>query len=311
MSAKKISNIPASVRARLFNEAAARHRPFSEVLQHYAMERFLFRLASTPHRKKLLLKGALMLRAVDPGLSRPTMDIDLLGRLPNDHASLKTVVEDCVSVSVDDGITFDTSSIALSDIVEEVDYHGVRIMLVAFLGTARIPLRIDVGFGDRVTPRPIWIEYPELLDFGTPRLRACPPDTAIAEKLQVMVHRGALNSRMKDFYDIYLMQAHLDFEGAVLLKAITATFSNRGTTLPAEKPLALDPEFVALPGKSEQWQGFVRRLRLDDSPSFASVVDALSGFLMPVLRAASTDAPFDRHWPKNGPWNRAKKGSAQ
>jgi len=310
VTTKKITNIPASVRARLFNEATSRHRPFNEVLQHYAMERFLFRLADTPHSKKLILKRALMLRAADPGLSRPTMDIDLLGRMPNDHASLRTVVEDCMSVNVDDGITFDASSVTLRDIVEEADYHGVRITFVAFLGTARIPLQIDVGFGDRVTPRPVWIQYPELLDFGTPRLRACPPDTAVAEKLQVMVHRGALNSRMKDFYDIYLMQTHLEFEGEVLLKAIVATFSNRGTGIPTEEPLSLNTGFAELAGKSEQWSGFVRRLRLDDSPSLATVVSAISGFLMPVLNAASAGTSFRGRWPKCGPWQIKKaKGS--
>ncbi len=303
MSVKKLKNIPASVRARLFNEAVAQQRPFNEILQHYAMERFLYRLANSPHSRSFLLKGALMLRAVETKMSRPTMAIDLLGKVTNDHESLQRIVQDCISISVNDGMFFDAGSMELQDIVEGADYHGVRILFPAFLGTARISMQIDVGFGDKVTPRPMWIHYPELLDLGSPHLWAIPPETAIAEKLQVMVNLHRINSRMKDFYDIYLMSQHLDFKGEILVKAITTTFTNRKTGIPRDAPLALSTTFLDVPGKPLQWDGFVRRLRIDDALSLGQTITVLSDFLMPVLRTASANTSFNQLWSKGGPWH--------
>lgn len=302
MSAKKVKNIVASVRARLLNEARMQHRPFNEVLQYYAMERFLFRLATSSYGKSFLLKGALMLRAVGAEMSRPTMDIDLLGKVSSEHGSLRQVVEECAAIQVADGMTFDPKSINIQNIAEDADYHGVRIRFNGFLGTARIRIQIDISFGDKVTPGPMWVDVPQILDFGVARLRACPPETAIAEKFQVMVSLEAINSRMKDFYDIYLMSQHLEFKGNILVGAVLATFTNRGTDIPTDTPLALSPEFGEVPGKQEQWNAFMKSLHTDNLPSLDQVVSWLSGFLMPVLKNASTDKPFDRTWVKGGPW---------
>jgi len=303
VNARAVRNIAASVKGRLLNEARSENRSFNELLQHYAMERFLFRLAASQHARSYILKGALMLRAVGAELSRPTMDIDLLGRASNDHTSLRKFVEDCAAIDVADGMVFDTASISLQDIVEDADYHGVRIRFVACLGNARIRMQVDIGFGDKVTPRPRMVDFPQLLDFGVPRLRACPPETAIAEKLQIMVSREAVNSRMKDFYDIYLMRQHLDFRGAVLVQAVRATFANRHVDLPVKMPLALSSDFTSVPGKPEQWNAFARGLHADNVPPLGEIVAKLSAFLLPVLHAASADNPFDRHWPKGGPWS--------
>lgn len=244
-----------------------------------------------------------MLRAVGAEMSRPTMDIDLLGRESTDHTALRKFVEDCAAIEVGDGMVFDAASISLHDIAQDADYHGVRIRFVAFLGNARVRMQIDVGFGDKVTPRPRLRDFPQILDFGAPRLRVCPPETAIAEKLQVMVSREAVNSRMKDFYDIHLMCQHLDFQGLLLVQAVRATFSNRNVDLPANTPLALSSDFAGLPGKAEQWRAFVRGLQQDSAPSLTVTVATLSGFLTPVLRAAAAGTAFDRHWPKGGPWS--------
>jgi hypothetical protein len=268
------------------------------------MERFLFRLAQSQHARSYILKGALMLRAVGAEMSRPTMDIDLLGRSSNDHAALHKFVEDCAAIEVPDGMVFDATRITLQDIVQDADYHGVRIRFAGYLGSARVRMQIDVGFGDKVTPRPRLRDFPQILDFGVPRLRVCPPETAIAEKLQVMVSREAVNSRMKDFYDIYLMSQQLDFQGVLLVQAVRATFGNRRVDLPAKTPLALSSDFAALPGKAEQWTAFVRGLQEDRAPSLAETVITLSGFLTPVLRAAAAGTAFDQHWPKGGPWSR-------
>jgi len=310
VSAKQVRNIAASVRARLLNEARMRHRPFNEMLQYYAMERFLFRLAASAYGKSFLLKGALMLRAVGAEMSRPTMDIDLLGKVSSEHWSLRQVFEECVAIEVADGMTFDPKSINIQNIAEDADYHGVRIRFNGLLGTARIRIQIDISFGDKVTPGPMWVDVPQILDFGVPRFRACPPETAIAEKLQIMVSLEAINSRMKDFYDIYLMSQHLEFKSTVLAAAVLATFTNRGTDIPTDTPLALSSEFGEVPGKQEQWNAFVKGLYTDDVPSLDQVVSWLSGFLMPVLRSASTGKPFDRTWVKGGPWrSKTTKGA--
>jgi len=266
------------------------------------MERFLFRLAQSHHARSYILKGALMLRSMGAGMSRPTMDIDLLGRASNDHTALRKFVEDCAAIEVADGMVFDAASIGLQDIAQDADYHGVRIRFIAYLGKARVRMQVDVGFGDKVTPRPRLRDFPQILDFGVPRLRVCPPETAIAEKLQVMVSREAVNSRMKDFYDIYLMCQHLDFQGPLLVQAVRATFANRHVDLPPQTPLALSSHFASLPGKAEQWTAFVRGLQEDRAPSLTATVAALSDFLTPVLRAAAAGRAFDRHWPKGGPW---------
>jgi len=236
-------------------------------------------------------------------MSRPTMDIDLLGRSSNDHTTLQKFVEDCAAIEVADGMVFDATSVTLQDIAQDADYHGVRIRFAAYLGNARVHMQIDVGFGDKVTPRPRLREFPQILDFGVPRLRVCPPETAIAEKLQVMVSREAVNSRMKDFYDIYLMSQHLDFQGLVLVQAVRGTFGNRHVDLPVNTPLALSSDFVALPSKAEQWTAFVRGLQEDRPPSLTETVATLSGFLTPVLQAAAAGTAFDEHWPKGGPWS--------
>lgn len=303
MTSKTVKNIAASVKARLLNEARSRNRSFNEILQHYAMERFLFRMGQSHHARDYILKGALMLRARGAELSRPTMDIDLLGRSSNDHATLSKFVEDCAAIQVPDGIVFDPASITLQDIVEDADYHGVRIRFAAHLGSARIRMQIDVGFGDKVTPRPRMLDFPQILDFGVPRVRACPPETAIAEKLQVMVSREAVNSRMKDFYDIYLMREHLDFRGPVLVKAVRSTFTTRHVDLPPETPLSLSPAFVKVPGKPEQWSAFAGSLQADSIPPLEDIVSKLSVFLLPVLHAALSGAVFNKHWSKGGPWS--------
>ena len=295
-------NIPASVHARLLNMSKATGRPFNELLQYYGMERFLFRLSKSDHRDDFVLKGALMLRSLGTALTRPTMDIDLLGRIPNEHKALTTVIRECMSVVVADGITYDHDSLTTEDIVQDADYHGIRVKFTGHLGSARLNFQIDVGFGDVVTPRPAWVDFPDLLDFGTPRLLAYPAATAVAEKLQIMVDRDAANSRMKDFYDIDMMSKQLTFNGATLLKAIRATFDTRHSEITKAAPLALTQEFASSSKKQTQWNAFLRKLRIDNAAPFENVVGNLADFLLPILDAAANDRPFDQTWAPGGPW---------
>lgn len=292
----------ASVKDRLLNEARKSHRPFDQLLRYYAMERFLYRLSLSQHSQDFLLKGSLMLRSLGAELSRPTMDIDLLGNMSNDKKILREMVEECCSIYVNDGILFETAVITLQDIVEGADYHGVRIRFNARLGPARIPMQIDIGFGDAVVPAPVWIELPEILDFGTPRLRACTPETAIAEKLHAAVSRETINSRMKDFYDMYMMGLYLEFEGNIFVAAITATFDKRSTPIKDNVPLALTPAFVQYPGKQEQWNAFIRKLQPENRLSLEDVIDFLTEFLLPVLKAIASREQFCLQWKPGGPW---------
>jgi len=213
-------------------------RPFQELLQYYAMERFLYRLSKSPHSARFVLKGALMLRVWDAPMARPTKDIDLLGRLENSLENLSTVVREVCAVDVEpDGLVFRPPTVKSERIREDADYQGVRIRFEGSLGTARIAMQLDVGIGDVMVPGPVDIVYPTLLDFPAPRLKGYPRETAIAEKFEAMIKLGTLNSRMKDFYDIWLLSRQFDFDGPTLAQAVTATFANRGTALKAEQSL--------------------------------------------------------------------------
>ena len=202
-------DLGASVRQRLLNQSRAQNRPFQELLQYFAMERFLYRLAKSPHADRFILKGALLLTAWRAPASRPTMDIDLAGRTNNQLDHIQEVVSAVCGVAVNpDGIEFNRDSIEVSRIKEDADYEGVRVLFHATLARARIPMQLDIGFGDVITPGPTEVEYPTMLDFPAPVLRAYPKETVVAEKLEALTALGLLNSRMKDYYDLSLI-AHV------------------------------------------------------------------------------------------------------
>ena len=225
MTVKKPSNLAASVQARLQNHARATKRPFQELLQYYAMERFLYRLSKTSHRARFVLKGALMLHVWDAPLARATKDLDFLGRLDNSLENLERVVQDVCSADVEpDGMVFDPVTVKAERIKEDADYEGVRVRFMALLGKARVTMQLDVGFGDVITPEAQDIAYPALLDFPAPALSGYPRETVVAEKIQAMVYLSTLNSRMKDFCVVWLLARQFAFDGPGLAKAITATF---------------------------------------------------------------------------------------
>jgi len=298
-----LKNVAASVHQRLLNKARATGRPFNELLQYFAMERFLYRLAASPHRDGFVLKDALMLAAWKAPLSRPTRDIDLLGRTRNDLEAIASVVRDVCRQTVEpDGLDFASDTVSAQRITEGAEYEGVRVRLLGHLGNARITLQLDIGFGDVVVPSPVEVAYPTLLDFPPPTLRGYTMESTIAEKLQAMVTLGELNSRMKDFYDIWLLSRHFDFDGATLARAIASTFAARGTDIP-QSPVALTAPFAESDAKRAQWQAFLRRNRLDGVPAdFPEVVAALAAFLAPVLVELAAGQSLTAHWPARGPW---------
>lgn len=296
-----MKNVAASVRQRLLNRARSDKRPFNELLQYYAMERFLYRLSRSDHADRFILKGALMLRVWSAPEFRPTMDIDMLGRTNNEEASIVVQIRDILSTpSPDDGILFDSDSIEAERITEDADYAGLRIRFRATLDTARITMQVDIGFGDIIYPGPEEAALPVMLDFPAPRLLCYSRESAIAEKFEAMVTLGALNSRMKDFYDIWLLSRQFDFEGANLTEAVRLTFKQRGTTMPDEI-VAFTDAFAEV--KQPQWQAFHRRLGQDHVPvPFIEVVGVLNNFLAPVSNHLSTGANAPSRWIAPGPW---------
>lgn len=293
----------ASVRQRLLNRARAEGGDFQTLLTRYVLERFLYRLGESPHRERFVVKGAMLFVLWEGDLHRTTRDLDLLGSGPSAIADVKRAVREVLAVEADDdGVAFDADTVQGDLIREEHEYEGVRVTAEARVGNARVRLKIDVGFGDAVTPEAEEATFPTLLDAPPPVLRAYPKETVVAEKLQAMVALGILNSRMKDFYDVWHLARHDAFDGPTLAEAVRATFERRGTPLPIAAPLALTDEFAADTGKQTQWRAFVRRGRLSDEAPLAEVVDGLRTFLLPVLDAARRESALDARWQPGGPW---------
>ncbi len=284
MTVSVVKNMGASVRQRLLNYAKANNRPFAEVLQYYAMERFLYRLSVSPHAGKFLLKGALLLTAWRAPMSRPTMDIDLLGRTSNAVDDIVKLLQEVARTSVpDDGITFDLDSFSGSVIREDADYSGVRTVFTGHLNAARVTMQIDIGFGDVVTPEPEQLAYPTILDFPAPALFGYTRETVIAEKLEALVQLRMLNSRMKDYFDIWILLRHPELDRTVLRAAIKRTFKNRKMEIDAA-PIGLSPQFGTDPAKQAQWRAFLKRSALTDAPGqLAVVVEELRASFEPIL----------------------------
>ena len=304
MKHRKVTNVAASVRQCLLNEARATNRPFNELLQYFAMERFLYRLSKSPHGEKFVLKGALMLAMWEVSFSRPTKDIDLLGYVANDIDQIVAAVKDVCGHEVEpDGLDFDQDGVRGERIAEEAEYEGVGVRFNGKLGTATVTMQLDVGFGDVVVPAPVTMDYPTILDLPAPRIRGYTRESLIAEKFHTMVRRGLLNSRMRDFFDVWILSRQFDFDGEVLAAAIRETFARRDLEI-GSLPVALTAEFAADTTKAAQWRGFLRKSRLEGvSGELAEVVVAIAAFLGPVVEVLDAGREFKGRWKAPGPWN--------
>jgi hypothetical protein len=297
------TNLAASVHQRLLNLARTSNRPFNELLQYFAIERFLYRFSLSSYKEQFVLKGAQMLRAWESPLARPTMDIDMLaGQTANSIENLERIVRECCEIKVDDGVLFDTASLRAETISKEAEYQGVRIRVRGTLGKIILNVQVDFGFGDVVIPRPVPTELPQLLDLGAPRLLGYTPESAIAEKFQAMVALDISNTRIKDFYDIWSLSRVREFDGRVLAAAISATFRRRSTPLPPGAPLALTDAFSEDQAKQSLWQAFLRKGRLDaEGKSLTAVVGEIRDFLMPSIAALNAGREFRGSW-RGGRW---------
>ncbi|MGO2148616.1 nucleotidyl transferase AbiEii/AbiGii toxin family protein [Halomonas sp.] len=293
-------NIAASVRQKLLNKSREEKRPFQELLQYFAMERFLYRLSQSTHNRSFTLKGALLLWVMQGPDIRPTRDIDMLGQTSNRPDAILAQVSDVLATGVmDDGLSFDLNTLKAETITEDADYQGIRVTFTGFLDNAKIPMQLDIGFGDIIFPLPSWQTFPGLLGFPTDRILCYTPESSIAEKFQAMVHLGELNSRMKDFYDIWILSRQHSFTLSNLDGAITRTFANRHTALPETNPFST----AFVDSKQPQWQAFHKRLGQDHVPeAFSEVVVAVLEFLGPVIEKTPAN-PVHKIWHPPGPWS--------
>jgi len=300
---QNVKNIAASVHQRLLNKAKESSRPFNELLQYFAMERFIYRLSKSPHSKRFILKGALMFLVWSGQASRPTKDIDLLGRIENSLEVIVNAMKEACGVNVEeDGMSFYAETVTAARITEDAEYEGVRVRFQSGLGNARVSLQMDIGFGDVVIPSPQRVEYPVLLNFPAPEVEGYTMESTIAEKFQAMVKLGVLNSRMKDFYDIWLLSSMFDFSGETLAEAIERTFENRKTQISTE-PAVFSTSFADDGDKRIQWRGFIKKAKLNNAPeTFREVVAAIKTFIEPLAASLSEHKPFHRTWNAPGPW---------
>jgi predicted nucleotidyltransferase component of viral defense system len=302
---KPLKNVGTSVRTRLLQLAKQRGDDFQLVLLRYVNERLLHRLATSAHADRFVLKGAALFTVWTGRPHRATRDLDLLGFGDSNEASLRDVFKDVVTLKTeDDGVVFDAGSLEVGPIRESQEYGGVRVTLAAHVAEAKVRVQIDVGFGDAITPEATEIDFPALLSFPAPRLRAYPRETVIAEKLDAMVQLGLANSRMKDFYDLKLLSELFDFDGELLVRAVRATFTRRGTPVPDEVPVALSPEFIGDSSKAKQWSAFASKSGAGDVGDFASVMEQVARFVTEPLEHARAKAPWKATWPKGGPWSK-------
>ena len=252
--AKEITNIGASVRARLLSLSRASGQSFDLILTRFALERLLFRLGKSAHADRFVLKGAMLLMTWFHDPYRGTRDLDLLGFGDPDPDAMLAVFREILEQDADDGVQFDGGALRVDRIREELEYGGLRLRTTAEISGAKIKVAIDIGFGDAVEPNAEVVDYPSMLDLPAPRLRAYARETVIAEKFQAMVALGLANTRMKDFYDIWILSRSFVFEDDRLPRAIAATFARRGTPIPVELPDALSPVFAADAKKQQQWR---------------------------------------------------------
>jgi predicted nucleotidyltransferase component of viral defense system len=304
MAKQSLTNVAASVHDRLLNRSRETGEAFDFLLQRYAAERFLYRLGQSGYRDQYILKGAMLFALWGGSVYRPTRDLDFTGYGSSNADDVTAAFRDiCVTRVADDGLVFDVATLAAEPIRDETEYQGLRVRFTALLGGARIPMQIDVGFGNAIEPPPNDVQYPTLLDSAPPSVRAYPPEAVVAEKLHALVVLGERTSRMKDLYDLYTLASQFRFDGATLAGAIAATFARRKTKIDAVLPAALAPRFFSDGTRAGQWTAYLDRNRLPGAPGdFSQIGERIAGFLGPVWTTLGAGGTFAEVWRPGGPW---------
>ncbi len=299
-----IKNLSASVRGRLQNNAEETQRVFAEVLQYYGMERFLYRFSKSKYSAAFILKGALMFSAWQMPERRTTLDIDFLARHTNEVEKIEGAIKDICTVEVPaDGLIFKSDSVKGRIIKEDAEYAGVRIKLMGFLERSKIPMQIDFGFGDVIYPSARKIKYPVILDFPAPELKGYTPESIASEKFEAMIKLGDLNSRMKDFYDIWCMMRQFDFEGEAIVQAVGKTFKHRKTPLPGSLPFFSSGIYDKDSVNNVRWKAFLLNMQIKNAPDdLGFVAQAIESFLLEPIKAIHAGHDLVAHWRAPGPW---------
>ena len=300
---QKPKNVAASVRAKLLNLARENRVDFQLLLTRYVNERFLYRLATSEHADRFILKGATLFSIWTEDTHRPTRDIDLLGFGDPNEERLLAIFAEILADANDDGVSFDPASLQAAPIRDDLEYGGVRLKFRAVVASAQVQVQVDVGFGDAIFPPAALAEVPSILDFPPPRLRVYPRETVLAEKLEAMVRLGLTNSRMKDFYDIIFLARMFEVDGPTLVQAIRATFERRETAIPTGSFTAVSPEFANDVKKRQQWQAFLRKSGIQEPLQLPDIVAEVAKFCLPAFEAAASDREFSQRWVPGKSWS--------
>lgn len=299
------SNVAASVKQRLLNRARERKEDFNLLLTKYGLERILYRIGQSKYKDLFVLKGALLFELWTEQRYRPTRDADFLSKGESRPERYQQIFEEICNLDVEeDGVRFDQSTVKVEKIKEDQDYEGLRVTFTGFMEAARLPVQIDIGFGDAVTPGPIEADFPTLLQSPAPRLLSYPRETVIAEKFEAMVKLGIANTRMKDFHDLKTLSELFHFESEPLVNAIRRTFERRKTTLPVdEPPIALTDEFYRDATKTAQWNAFIAKNKFYIQPSsLESVTTSIREFVMPLMQSEIQSGEGRLHWEPSKSW---------
>jgi len=301
-----LKNVAASVRARLKQITDTTGQDFNTLLTRYAIERLLFRLSNSKHRNRFVLKGAILFALWGESPHRVTRDLDLLGFGNSSIGEMEKVFQEiCAQETLDDGVVFVASSVEAEPIRAHELYVGVRVGIEGKIGNARIPLQIDVGFGDATAVKPVDVKFPSLLGMPAAKLRAYRMESALAEKFETAVTLGILNSRMKDYYDFWFLATHHTFDGQELADSIGATFNRRGREIPTEAPVGFSEAFWSDSSRQQVWRAFWRKsVKRDPALSLETVVTVSAEFLLPPAIAAAKNEKFFCQWQKGGPWRK-------
>lgn len=304
MRNRPIKNMPASVHSRLLSLSKAREEDFESLLTQYGLERLLYRITESEHRDRFILKGAMLFMLWEEQLHRPTRDVDFLSFGDSSDETLQRVFRELCATKVwDDGLTLLSDSVRVQGIREENEYGGKRVKLDGHLGNARVSIKADIGFGDSVTPEARTVEFPTLLDFPAPRLKVYPRETVVAEKYQAIVDLGIVNTRLKDFYDLWFMARRFKFDGEILAAAIDNTFARRNTPLPVRRPSGLAAEFHGDPLQNARWNAYVHEAGfVASAPALDTVCDFIDQFLSRPTIALIHGEIFSAEWKPGGPW---------
>lgn len=285
-----------SVKARLKNLAVKEGTTMQDKLVTYALERSIYRLSVSKYADCFTLKGGIFLYALfDRQFARATMDIDLLAyRIPNDVSQMKAVFQDIFSIEYDDALHYDLDSLDVHSITEFKEYQGVNVFINAYLDRTKIPVLIDIGFGDVIYPDRMQMEFPVLLDLDEPKVFTYSLYSVIAEKFEAFTSLGLINSRYKDFYDIYILARRFDLSGLELREAVRETFLHRGTAF--DDIIAFEDEFTEDVTRQNGWKTFVKKKRVIEDVSFKDAIVLVKNVLIPIVDSIQSNSKFDKKW---------------